>query len=244
MKEPLLQLNQVSFAYDKVRAVTDVSLQVFEGDYLCLIGCNGSGKSTLIKGILRLLPLSGGEIVSCLKPSEIAYLPQVSQLERGFPATAWEVVLTGTQKKGCSLFYSTKDKQSALRAMDILGIADLRQKRIDQLSGGQRQRVLLARAICRNPKMMVLDEPCTGLDPESSAAFYELLAQWHSSGTFTILMTSHSMEDVVKYATRVVVLNQHVEFDGSIAQWNRNRLHACTCKAIPGKEEPADAGSH
>ena len=225
----LLEVKNVSIAYegDKNYAVEDVSFNIEDGEYVCLIGSNGSGKSTLMKGIVGLVPVTKGQINKEIAPEACAYMGQVNMIDKDFPATVWEIVYSGTQKRGRRLpFYSKKDKATAKEAMDTFEINELADRRIGNLSGGQQQRVLLARAFCRNPKLLILDEPCAGLDPVITEEFYRLLSQLNKTRHMTILMASHDMEQVASYASRVIVMNQTKEFDGSIAQW-KERNQSC-----------------
>lgn len=218
----MLEVKNVFIAYEheKYYAVEDVSFKIEDGEYVCLVGSNGSGKSTLMKGIVGLVPVTKGEVIKGISPEEYAYMGQVNMIDKHFPATVWEVVLSGTQNiGGKSLFYSKKNKATAKEAMATFEIEDLAQRRIGNLSGGQLQRVLLARAFCRNPKLLILDEPCAGLDPVITDEFYKLLGKLNKTKNLTILMASHDMEQVESYASRVIVMNQTKEFDGSIQTW-------------------------
>lgn len=179
------------------------------------------GKSTLIKNILGLLAKESGEINLKIPTSEISYLPQVNEISLNFPATVLEVVLTGTQRKEKRLpTYSKQDKENALKAIKMLGIQNIMNKRIGDLSGGQRQRALLARAICKAPKLLILDEPCSGLDQSITKQVYRIINDLNKTGV-TIIMSTHDIDDVKEYATRVVILNKKVEFDGTIDEWEK-----------------------
>lgn len=170
----LLTVDHVSIAYDNERdfAVEDVSFTVKEGEYICLIGSNGSGKSTLLKGITGLVRVTRGNIIYQVKKDEYAYLSQSHLIDRNFPATVYEVILSGTQRQDkWTPFYTKADKKMASRAMEMFGVTQFKDRRIGHLSGGQQQRVLLARAFCRHPKLLLLDEPCAGLDPVMTKEF-------------------------------------------------------------------------
>ena len=211
----LLALSHVSIAYGSTVAVEDVSFDVAEGEFFCIVGANGSGKSTLIRGILGLIPLAGGHVDLETGSDGAAYVPQVEGADRDFPATVWEIVLTGTQRRGRRVpFYTRADKSAALAALDAFEIADLAGRRIGKLSGGQMQRVLLARAMCRGPKLLLLDEPCSGLDADSRRSFYDLLARLHRERRTTIVMVSHDLDEVAARATRVAVLERRLLFTG------------------------------
>ena len=175
---------------------------------------------------MGLVPFDKGSISTPLSPDEISYLPQQNPVEKGFPATVKEVVLTGTQKSGKRLctFYSKEDKELARRAIETMGIEKIASKRVGCLSGGQQQRVMIARSICRNPRLLFLDEPCAGLDAQISAEIYTMLKGFNKRG-MTVVMVSHDMEEIGKYADRVVVINQKIEFDGDAEAWHFYHHH-------------------
>ena len=222
----ILSVKDLTVSYGRVPALENVSLDVEEGQYLCLVGNNGSGKSTLLKAVMGLVPFDKGSISTPLSPDEISYLPQQNPVEKGFPATVKEVVLTGTQKSGKRLctFYSKEDKELARRAIETMGIEKIASKRVGCLSGGQQQRVMIARSICRNPRLLFLDEPCAGLDAQISAEIYTMLKGFNKRG-MTVVMVSHDMEEIGKYADRVVVINQKIEFDGGAEAWHFYHHH-------------------
>ena len=154
----ILEVRDVSIIYsdDKRVAVEHASFKIEAGEYACIIGSNGSGKSTLVKGIVGLVPVTSGEVIHALSPEQYAYLSQITEVERDFPATVREVVLTGMQRSGRRFpFYTREDRKKAADAMETLDITDLADYRIGNLSGGQKQRVLLARALCREPKLLI-----------------------------------------------------------------------------------------
>ena len=216
----LLTLSHVSIAYGSIVAVEDVSFDVAEGEFFCIVGANGSGKSTLIRGILGLIPLAGGRVALETGPDGAAYVPQVEGADRDFPATVREIVLTGTQRRGRRVpFYTRADKDAASAALDAFEIADLADRRIGKLSGGQMQRVLLARAMCRGPKLLLLDEPCSGLDADSRRGLYDLLTRLHRDRQTTIVMVSHDLDEVAARATRVAVLARRLLFAGPTEAW-------------------------
>ena len=221
-QDTILDIDHVSIAYDRAQeyAVEDVSFSVHRGEYICLIGSNGSGKSTLMKSIVGLVPITKGSVNLKIAPDAFAYMGQINQIEKGFPATVWEVVLSGTQKREKRLpFYTKKDKEVAKRAMETFDILPMANRRIGNLSGGQQQRVLLARAFCRNPQLLILDEPCAGLDQKITEEFYNILDHLNKEKDVTILMASHDMAQVSSYASRVIVMNQKMEFDGDANEW-------------------------
>ena len=212
----LIELKQVSISYDHGnQAVQNVSFSVESGDYLCIVGENGSGKSTLIKGLLGLQPLQAGTVrfIPPMSRDQIGYLPQKVQVQRDFPASVREVVLSGCLRRG--LFYSRADKQTAAENMQLLNIFQLRDQSYREPSGGQQQRVLLARALCAAGKMLVLDEPVTGLDPVVTQELYALLKKLNRSRDLTIVMVSHDIAAAVQYANKILHMDQTVRFFGT-----------------------------
>ena len=225
----LLTIKNLKLEYGGLTAVENVNLTVKENEYICVVGSNGSGKSTLMKGILGLHKPAAGIITRHIEDREIAYLPQTSLAERDFPATVREVVSTGRQWNGNALFrYSEEDKNAIDEALELLNIADIQNIRIGRLSGGQQQRAYLARALCRKPRLLLLDEPCSGLDPQITAHFYELLGDLCKNQKISIMMNSHDLNEVARCANRVVVINHTVEFDGTKNEWLAKYDPGCT----------------
>lgn len=210
----------LALGYEGKAVVSDLNFTINKGDYLCVLGENGAGKSTLIKTILNLLDKVSGEITYSdgLKAYEIGYLPQQTVVQKDFPATVQEVVLSGTLA-GCGFrpFYSKEQKARAKKQMEELDIWNLRKKCYRNLSGGQQQRVLLARALCATRKVILLDEPVTGLDPKVTAEFYELLKQLNNNGV-TVIMVSHDLH-AVSYATHVLHIDGDNSFFGTKEQY-------------------------
>ena len=199
-------------------AVKDVSFHIEAGDYCCIVGMNGSGKSSLIKGILGLAPLASGTIDYGVDRDKISYLPQINSIPADFPATVREIILTGAQKKSKKLFpafYSKSDIKAAGDSMALLKITDLAKKRFGELSGGQQQKVLLARALCKNPSLLILDEPCAGLDNSTVDSFYALLYELNELKKVTVLMITHDLHDAKKYAKHIIEMDGGILFYGT-----------------------------
>ena len=158
----LIKCEDLSIAYEGQTVVHDLSFEVGQADYLCIVGENGSGKSTLVKSLLGLKSPVKGCITlgDGLKQNEIGYLPQQNDVQKDFPASVYEVVLSGRLSRGFRPFYTAADKEKARENMELLGIRDLEKQCFRDLSGGQKQRVLLARALCATKKLLLLDEPC------------------------------------------------------------------------------------
>lgn len=221
----LLTCENLSFAYEGKTVLQDVNFSINPGDYLCIVGENGSGKSTLVKGLLGLKEPSGGSIIPSdgLKPTEIGYLPQQTQLQRDFPASVWEVVLSGCLNSlGGRLFYSKEDKARAELNLERLGIEDIKNAGYQQLSGGQQQRVLLARALCATKKLLLLDEPVTGLDPIATAEMYNLIKLVNLCDNIAVIMVSHDIHEAVRYATHILHLSNRQMYFGSASGYKES----------------------
>lgn len=217
----------LSFAYDGETVLSDVNFSIESGSYLCIVGENGSGKSTLMKGILGLKAQSAGtiEFGDGLKNTEIGYLPQQTELQRDFPASVYEVVLSGRlNSMGRRLFYNSEDKKAALENMERLGIEDIKDRCYMELSGGQQQRVLLARAMCATKKLLLLDEPVTGLDPVATNEMYNLIKLINLCDNTSVIMISHDIHAAVRYATHILHLGNRQLFFGTAAQYRESDL--------------------
>lgn len=215
-----LTCNNLTLGYDGRAVLKDVSFSVGAGDYLCIVGENGSGKSTLMKTILHLQPPLEGSIITGdgLKPVEIGYLPQQTVVQRDFPASVWEIVLSGCLNHcGIRPYYNRGEKLIAKENLSKMGISHLASRCYRELSGGQQQRVLLARALCATGKMLLLDEPVSGLDPKATAEMYELILDLNKSG-ITIIMISHDIHASVKYATHILHIGSPLFF-GTTAEY-------------------------
>ncbi len=201
--------------YDGKAVLQDLNFAVFSGDYLCIVGENGSGKSTLMKTILGLQQPVRGRILTLdgLRKNEIGYLPQQTQVQKDFPASVREIVLSGCQGRcGSRPFYNKEEKQLAADAMEKMQIAQLAKRCYRELSGGQQQRVLLARALCATRKMLLLDEPVSGLDPKATAEMYALIEKLNREDGITVIMISHDIAAAVKYASHILHIGDAVFF--------------------------------
>ena len=207
---PQLLCKNLTLGYEGKSVVTGLSFDVSQGDYLCIVGDNGSGKSTLMKTILGLQAPVSGEIMTGdgVAPNEIGYLPQQTAAQKDFPASVREVVRSGCLNRcGIRPVYNKSEKQMADENMQRLGIKNLEKKCYRELSGGQQQRVLLARALCATRKVLLMDEPAAGLDPNASIEMYTLIKELNESGT-TIIMISHDIRASVRYATHILHIGE------------------------------------
>ncbi len=214
--------HNASFAYNGVPVIAGLNFEVSSGDYLCIIGRNGSGKSTLIKGILNLLQPASGHITmdDGLTASEIGYLPQVSLAQKDFPASVFEVVISGRLNSGKKhIFYTAEDKRIANEKIELMGLCELKNKSYQELSLGQQQKVLLARALCATKKLIILDEPTTGLDPLAQNEFYKLIRDINKNMGITIIMVSHFLNSVEEFSSHVLHLDSKQLFFGKTADY-------------------------
>jgi zinc transport system ATP-binding protein len=199
--------------------VENVSFEVAPGDYLCIVGENGSGKSTLMKGLLGLLPLSGGRVDLDVRRTEIGYLPQQVMAQRDFPASVGEVVLSGRlNRHGFFSFYSRRDKARAGEVRERLGVAAQVRAPYRDLSGGQQRRVLLSLALCAAEKLLMLDEPAAGLDPLVASDMYALLKGLNRDG-MTLVMISHDLKSALRYGNKVLHLRVRPLFYGKTSEY-------------------------
>ena len=213
----LITCRDASFGYEGHAAVSGLDFSVERGDYLCVVGENGAGKSTLVKGLLRLLrPMEGAvEFGEGLRADEIGYLPQQTAAQKDFPAGVEEVVCSGLlNRRGLRPFYTQAEKRKARQAMLQLGIEKLKKRCYRELSGGQQQRVLLARALCATSRLLLLDEPVSGLDPVATAELYYLIGDINKQTGITIVMVSHDVRNAVLNASHILHLQQAQQFYG------------------------------
>lgn len=223
----LLICQNVSFSYEGTTVLSGISFAVETGDYLCIIGENGAGKSTLMKGLLHLKKPSSGTILTGdgLKPTEIGYLPQQTAAQKDFPASVLEVVLSGRLNScGRRPFYSRADKTDAEEKIALLGIESLKKRCYRDLSGGQQQRVLLARALCATKKLLLLDEPVTGLDPMMTAELYRVIADLNKNYGITVVMVSHDVRGAVEQADHILHLGNEQLFFGATGSYLESEL--------------------
>ncbi len=209
-----LTCRDLTLGYEGRQIVRDLNFQVQAGEYLCIVGENGSGKSTLMRTILGLQQPLAGTVTTGdgLKQTEIGYLPQQTLVQRDFPASVWEIVLSGCQNRmGLRPFYGRAEKQRARENLKKLDLEALAGRCYRELSGGQQQRVLLARALCATGKMLLLDEPVSGLDPKVTGEMYRIIQSLNEEG-ITIIMISHDLEAALTYGDHVLHMGKRVFF--------------------------------
>lgn len=209
-----LSCKNLALGYEGKTVVEGITFSLSQGDYLCIVGENGAGKSTLMKTVLGLRKPLHGSIVrgDGLLRTDIGYLPQQTDVQRDFPASVREIVISGFQNK-CKIrpFYTKSEKAKASENLAKMDAGYLEKKCFRELSGGQQQRVLLARALCAGTKILFLDEPVSGLDPNATAEMYDLIERLNGE-KMTIVMISHDLDAALKYATHILHLGKKVFF--------------------------------
>ena len=216
----LINIKNLFFKYQKTEVLENVNLTIKDDDFLAIIGPNGGGKSTLLKLILGLLPLQSGTIEKNIENNQVGYVPQNTNLNIDFPITALEVVLMGHISSKKRLFGYSKDEIScAIESLNQVGMKDFANKKIGDLSGGQRQRVFIARALCSNPKIMLLDEPTASIDVQGQQEIYELLRELNKS--ICIVVVSHDLSILLNYAKNVAHVNRGLVYH-SLAEVQKN----------------------
>ena len=214
--DPLIKIQNLTVSYDNTPVLQNVSLDVYENDFLGVIGPNGGGKTTLIKAILGLLKPTAGKIEFRSDINEnkkpIGYLPQVKHIDRKFPITVADVVKSGLIMQNAAVS-SGEVKKKVTGLMHETGIFDIRNKAIGELSGGQMQRVFLSRALISNPKILILDEPDTFVDNRFEGELYEKLRILNDE--MAIILVSHDMGTIVKYVKTIACVNQNLHYHPS-----------------------------
>lgn len=218
---------ELSLGYDGRTVCEGINFEINSGDYICIVGDNGSGKSTLVKTLLSLKSAIGGEIIfgEGLSRKDVGYLPQQSEAQRDFPASVREVVISGcVGSLGRKAFFGRAEKLEAEQNMKMMGIYELADKSYRALSGGQQQRVLLARALCAAKKVILLDEPVSGLDPNASASLYSLIHHLNKHMGITVIMVTHDLENALRDATSVLRMSERPEFFAKVDDYRREYL--------------------
>jgi zinc transport system ATP-binding protein len=218
----VVEIEHLTVQYPDVKALDDVSFTVKKGDFLGIIGPNGAGKSTLFSSMLGLHTKYKGTIKFFGKDirkskdylKEIGYVPQKPIFEKNFPATVNDVVRMGLRKES--------DANKIDEILQQLWIHELSKKRIGELSGGQQQRVFIAKALVNNPKLLILDEPVTGIDQQSIDLFYSILRELNSKQKITIIWSSHDLDAVNQLANHVACLNRTLFFHGESDKFFEN----------------------
>ena len=230
--ETIIKIKDVSYSYNSVKVLEDVSFNVNSGDYIGIIGPNGSGKSTLLKIILGLIKpdkgsitISGKRLTNALDSCRVGYVSQrISQESQDLPATLYEVVESGLIAKEKLFSNSKQHKDKILQAISISGLKGNENKLIGQLSGGQRQKAFVARAIASDPQILILDEPFVGVDLASQDEFYRFLKKLNKDNGLTIIFVSHDIDIISGQASRIIALNRKIVYTGEAEKFDERQL--------------------
>ncbi len=242
----IVEIEDLSYYYDKVNVLENINLQIKDGDFLAIIGPNGGGKSTLLKLILKLIYPQKGKIQKFVKEEDFGYVPQNTNLNIDFPITALEVVLMGQLGNKRKIFgYLKEDISCAMHSLEQVGMKEYANSKIGNLSGGQRQRVFIARALCSNPKIMLLDEPTANIDVKGQKEIYDLLVKLNKN--ITIVVVSHDISVLLNYAKSVAHINKNLVFhklDNTNKNINEDE-HLCEVELLYalGKQNSCGCGS-
>lgn len=217
---PLVSFSKVTCGYKNKIVFRNLSLRLFPRQFAGLVGPSGAGKSTLLKSILGIVPiLSGritvaGQVVNGRVPSEVGYVPQIETVDWDFPVTVEQVVAMGLYRKSSRLPWLTRAEHKIIRdLLDRLNIGQYADRQIKLLSGGEQQRVFLARALVSNPKLLILDEPTSGVDVKTQHAILHLLGEINRKGV-TILLTTHDLNAVARHLPWIICFNQKIVAQG------------------------------
>ncbi len=217
MSVKALQIENLYVNLNKSHILKDINLNVDEKDFLAIIGPNGGGKSTLLKTILNLIKPHEGKIKILGRDPEdalklIGYLPQKAYFDLNFPISAFEVVLMG-RYNGLFKNYNKNDEESVVKALNALSMLEFKDRQISKLSGGQMQRIFIARALAREPKLLLLDEPTASVDPKMQKDFYDLLMNLKEQ--MTIILVTHDVGVACQYVDKIACLNGNLFYHGT-----------------------------
>ena len=222
-----IMVKEVSVKYGAHVVLDRVSFEIVKGDYIGLVGANGSGKTSLVKAMLGLVSLESGVVIYNNPDMKKGYLPQIALTNDNlFPAEVKEIVGIGLlSKKKRPKLVTKADKVKIDDILERLNILDLKHKRIGDLSGGQQQRVLLARAMVNKPELLIMDEPTSALDPRVREDFYKLIQEINTVDGTTILLVSHDLGSVQKYARKMLVLDREIVFFDAVEKFASSLGH-------------------
>ena len=215
MSQQVITVKGISVSYEKKRVLTNIFLDIFSGNIYGVVGPNGAGKSTLFKAILGLIEANTGKVIFEGKTKkeqrkEVVYVPQKNDVDWSFPATVFDIVLMGRYPhKTVFQRLNKQDKEIAIHALEEVDMVNFRDRQIGELSGGQQQRVFLARALCQEADIFLLDEPFVGVDMTTEDRIIQILKKLASEGK-TLLVVHHDLSTVEEYFDKVILLNQRL----------------------------------
>lgn len=213
--ENVISVENVSVSYRNVEAINNITFQIAKGEFVCIIGPNGGGKTTLLNTILGFLKPDSGKISLPYSKSQMTYVPQIATVERNFPITVSETVMTAFLKSGLHpfRFFKKAEKQKAKELLELVGLGDKADNLVAELSGGEFQRMLIARALATDPEIILLDEPTANIDPASSEKIFELLVSLNQKG-ITVVVVTHDLAAAVNNADKLVCVKRELVYCG------------------------------
>lgn len=227
----LIKIDNISVKYGDLTALHGVTMELFDGDFVGVIGPNGGGKTTLIKAILGLVDISKGEIIRCVDGLKIGYLPQVATIDKRFPMSVIDVVCSGVNVS------PRKVRDKAMQLLDMTGVKDKATNVIGELSGGQMQRVLLCRALIQEPQVLILDEPTTYVDANFEQNFYDLLHKLNEK--VAIVMVSHDLGMITKHVKTIACVNKTFHYHKSnVIDTHQLHLYDCDLQLVSHGKVP------
>jgi len=206
--DTIISLKNISIGYEGVALMPPLNLSINRSEFWGIVGPNGAGKSTLIKTILNIIPTINGKVSYPNGTMKFGYVPQRKFVAQNYPLTSFDVALMGRYGKKIISKITEKDKNRGLEEFDRIGISDIAYKQFHSLSGGQQQRVLIARSLCGDPDILILDEPTSGMDLPSEKDILTFLKSYNKEKHMTIIMISHQLTDVIDVSSHICFMNQ------------------------------------
>jgi zinc transport system ATP-binding protein len=223
----VIETHELNVFLEGHHILEDINISVTSGEMAGIIGPNGAGKTTLLRLLLGLIRPSAGQVKIFGRPPEmlggmrdqIGYIPQRPVFDWHFPVSTLDVVLMGmVTSTSLGRPFSRLQREKALHSLEMVGLSDIQDKPFTGLSGGQQQRAFLARAICKEPRLLLLDEPNAGLDLPAQSRFFTLLGKLQQSHNLTVVMVSHDLTLIARYAHKLICINRTMHVHGSPAE--------------------------
>lgn len=212
----VIKIKDLTVSYSGADAINGINLDIKRGEFLSLIGQNGGGKTTLLNAILGFLKATSGTVEIMPENTAISYVPQIASMDRNFPITVLETVMTAFLKSGLHPFkiFKTEEQQKATELLRLLGLEQYKNRQIAELSGGEFQRLIIARALAADPEILLLDEPTANVDIASRDKIFSTLKELNSKG-LTIIVVTHDLSAACSYSTRLALINRELVYCGA-----------------------------
>lgn len=220
----LIKADKIRLGYGNIVVLNDLNFEIDEQDFICIVGSNGSGKTTLVRGLLGLIRPFSGKFIFSIDQKSIGYMPQETSVDPNFPASVFEIVLSGALNESGN-FYNKEVKQRADDTMRLLSIEKLKNQSFSELSGGQRQKVLLARALMATKKLLILDEPSNNLDQKSKQSLYKILRKLNKERKIAVVMITHDLDHDNLIGDKILSLQENDYFFGATDDFVRKVHH-------------------